>query len=297
MKEIPCTIMDEHRDGYLHWIAMIGRGYLPPTGNYLLHIDHHEDFVGGGYDWDMRNMPKTEEEALEFTDKCLGIADFIQPAIWQGIFDTCHLMMTLIPMEIRDEKKIMTYTGGSLLVKDHMPLLHGMAGRGDASDSGQKLFVLRRGGLNEIDELEGAEHIVLDVDLDYFCWDNSLKSVPEKRAEVTEEAYNEFIKDRNHPLRILPKKVIRAKKEDGRFYLVYEEPYERDRIPGEDQIKKRIDRLFAWLGRCRIVPDTIDICRSSRSGYLPAERAGFTEAEFLKRLKEAYPIRETGVCF
>lgn len=284
--------MDEHRDGYLHWTAMIEQGHLPAEGNYLLHIDHHDDFEGGGYNWDMRHMPGTVMEALVFTDQCLGIADFIQPAIWQGIFSTCHLMTNLIPMKIRDEEKIMTYSGGALLIKDYLPLLHGRAGHDDNPDPDLKYFVLRRGGLYGSDELEGAEHIMLDVDLDYFCWDNSLKSVPEKRIEVTEEAYNEFTENRNHPLRILPKKYITAKRIEGRCYLVYKESLERDSIPGEDLIKKRIDRLFAWLDRCRIVPDAVDICRSSFSGYLPSERAGFTEAEFIKRLKDAYPIRE-----
>ena len=43
-KTIPVTIMNEHRDAYWHWHWIIDQGIVPHDGNYLLHIDHHDDF-------------------------------------------------------------------------------------------------------------------------------------------------------------------------------------------------------------------------------------------------------------
>lgn len=47
------------------------------------------------------------------------------------------------------------------------------------------------------------------MDLDYFCWDDSLLSVPEKRVEITKEAYEGCLADRYHPLRLLPARTVK----------------------------------------------------------------------------------------
>ena len=63
---------------------MIEAGYIPAKGNYLLHVDHHDDLEAGAYVWDMTNMPKTAAEAFDFKEHCLGIADFITPRTLAG---------------------------------------------------------------------------------------------------------------------------------------------------------------------------------------------------------------------
>lgn len=286
---IPCSVMDEHRDAYYHWFVMADRGYIPRSGNYLLHIDHHDDMMGGGYDWDLMNMPRTTDEALEFTDKCLGIADFIVPAIWQGLFANLHIVKNLMPSPSSSRDMIMNFSPQSgLNPSPFIPFLHAQAIR--EGNPAMRFYTFTENGLSDCEVLEKAEHVVLDVDLDYFCWDNSLGSVPEKRLEITREAYEEYMSDRSHPFRIIPKRWFYAKEEDGRCYLVYKEAAEREPLPSEDLIEKRIDRLFRWLDKHGVVPDAIDVCRSATSGYLPAERAEFTEECFMRKLREAYPV-------
>lgn len=286
---IPCYLIDEHRDAFYIWNLMMEKGEIPENGSYLLHIDHHDDMECGGYEWDLNNMPADSKTALEFTDKCLGIADFIAPALWQGIFGTLHIVKNLIPSPVKSQEMIMCITGDSRLTpKPYYPFLHrSIKEQGSPS---ARFYTYRQNGLSEDPFLSSAEHVVLDIDLDFFCWDNSLKSAPLKKIEITRQAYEEYCSDRNHPFRILPKLLVKAREIDGRYYMVYEEHASRDTLPSEERISRRIDRLISWLEATGVVPDAIDVCRSSLSGYLPAERAEYTEQALMNKLGELYQI-------
>ena len=65
----------------------------------------------------------------------------------------------------------------------------------------------------------------------------------------------------------------------------------RDPLPSDWLISRRIDRLISCLDDQDVVPKAIDICRSSISGCLPAEKAEFVEESFMKRLGELYPLQ------
>lgn len=286
---IPYSIMNEHRDAFYHWHAMIDAGYIPPEGNYLLHIDHHDDMESGGYAADLTQMPRTAAEAFRFTDECLGIADFIIPAVFQRIFPVAHILKNLLPKKVTTRNLAVRLIGSHVLgVSEYVAAMHSPQWGNDPARNVR--FERRDGGLKEPQDLHGAESLVLDVDLDYFCWDNSLTSVPEARMEITPEAYREYQADRDHPFRILPKKMITAEEHDGRYYLIVREYFGRTPLPDEERILKRIDRFFVWLKETGVTPKAIDICRSSKSGYLPAERAEFVEAQFMERLKREFDV-------
>ncbi len=65
----------------------------------------------------------------------------------------------------------------------------------------------------------------------------------------------------------------------------------RDPLPSDGLILKRIDRLIGYLNDQGVLPKAIDVCRSSISGYLPAEKAAFVEENFMKRLGELYSLQ------
>ena len=117
---IPVTVMNEHRDAYWHWHWFIEQGAIPHDGNYLLHIDHHDDLEAGGYRGDLRVPPRGAAEAGRLTDDCLGIADFIIPAVWHGLFSTVHILKNLLPQPIKDEEEYVCFSslgGDSYIVK------------------------------------------------------------------------------------------------------------------------------------------------------------------------------------
>lgn len=293
--KIPVSVMHEHRDAYYHWMYMIDRGIIPAERNYLLHVDHHDDYDTRGYGRDLTAMPQTWQEALDFTDECLGIADFIVPALWQGIFSTFHNLKNLIPVKIKEQACFIKLMKGNPHVPetgDFIPALH--SSKRNDPGSGYKFFTYREGGLRDGDEITD-KNIVLDVDLDYFCWDDSLRSVSPKRMEITREAYEEYRLNRNHPFRLLPARVFTVTESDGKYYIEYREHLERDPLPIDKMIILRMNHLFDWFEKLRLRPRAIDICRSDISGYLPAEKAAFVEAEFRKRLEEHFDVEYIAV--
>ena len=286
---IPTVIIDEHNEAFHAWQLFIEQGAIEPTGNYLLHVDHHDDMECGGYDWDFHEPIASTESARSFIDKCLGIADFITPALWYQTFSTVHIMKNLLPKALSVERQFVRLDGDQvLLFGRYIPFIH--SPEKNNPDSRYRFFERIDGGLND-DDRYPSEGVVLDVDLDYFCWDNSLKSAPPKRMEITKAAYDEYMSDRNHPFRIVPRKFLTARELDGRYWLVYEEHTARNKLPTEERIVKRIDRLIKYLLDRQIKPKAIDICRSSYSGYLPKERAEFVEREFLSRLGRLFELK------
>jgi len=285
----PVFLMDEHNDAFYSWNLFCECGYIPKENNYLLHIDHHDDKESGAYDADLTHMPRTAAEALSFTDRCLGIADFIVPAIFQGLFSTLHTLKNVVPQSITDEQQcIKLISTNRLICLKYIPFIHAEAKKN--GDKNYKFFLYRTGGMKSAGELNNADSLVLDIDLDYFCWDDSLKSVPEKRIEITRQAYEEYCSDRNHPFRLFPRKLVFAKEDNGRYFLVYRENYRREPSVSNERIIKRIDCLLEWLDKTKVFPKAIDICRSSYSGYLPSDKAEFVEKNFLKRLGELYSL-------
>ena len=313
MNGIPIFLMDEHRDAYYLWHRMIDRGDIPAKGGYLLHVDHHDDLESAGYNWDLTQMPQNAREALAFTDQCLGIADFIIPAVWEGTFGTVHILKELVPVEITQTEESVSLMKGSRQILVHNAQQTGKESAGTGSgqtfgsapwlirrdrerDENQVKFVLRRGGLEPWDRYPESG-LVLDVDLDYFCWDDSLSSVPPQQIEITKQAYEEFRSDRNHPFRILASSGFAVKEEDGRHWLYLQQFYPPEPLPDDETVCRRMDRLLSYFARVGLKPCAIDICRSNRSGYLPAAKAQYVEETFIKKLGELYPIESINNAF
>ncbi len=283
---IPLYRIEEHHEAFYYWNLFIEKGYIRKSGNYLLHIDHHDDMEGGGYNWDFTRTDMSLEEARKLTYDGLGIADFIVPAIFQGIFSEVHIVKSLTHTPMVQEEQFVKQTGGCKLTRGKViPFLHA-SWRGRA-DSPYRFFTWREGCF---EPASMKKDIVLDMDLDYFCWDDSLKSVPPKRMEITEQAYQEFIQNPYHSFRILPKRLLHVEEETGRYYLVYEEHIPQKEPSDRERILKRMDRLLGWFTECRIEPKAIDICRSRYSGYLHSSVYPWLEEEWMQRLQKNMDI-------
>ena len=302
MQKIPTVFMEEHRDAYYHWHRLIDLGLISPSGNYLLHVDHHNDMECLGYDWDLTSMPRNAQEALAFTDRCLGIADFIVPAMWEGVFDTVHILKELVPTGIKNtavDLRLMQGSRGCIEVTDRSKAERDRDWHAGApwlaperKNAGEKTRAcqVRYGGLNDTDRFPAAG-VVLDVDLDYFCWDDSMSEGAPRRIEITEDAYRSFVKDRDHPLRILATRIVDVTRDEGKYWLYFSQTLPRDPAPDDEMILRRIRRLCRYLQYTGVRPATIDVCRSVRSGYLPAARAAFVEENFIKAMEDCFPLR------
>lgn len=282
--KIPYAIFEEHHEAFYHWGIAMEKGWIAPTGNVLFHLDHHDDMECGAYRWDFRVPFTSLKERHEFTYHALGIADFIVPALYEQTFTRLYMMKSLLPKQFQEEQRLVKLAGANhLSVLRYIPFLHGEYKRNN--DPNYNFFSYHEGSLTDTPHLD---NVVLDIDLDYFCWDDSLRTVEPKRLELTKQAFEEYQSDPYHPFRILPRKLLTAVEDNGHYYLEYSEPLEAAATANEDRIQKRIDRFFQWLSQQSWQPRFITICRSAHSGYLPRSRAAFVEERFLRGLNQLW---------
>lgn len=288
MKKIGLFTMEEHHEAFYYWGLAVDRGLIAPRGNVLFHVDHHDDMVCGGYFHDFTKPFSDLDERKEFTYSVLGIADFIMPALYQGLFTEMFNMKGLVKQPFTTEERMINLRGKSVLRPgNYIPFLHSDKRKNGADGYG--FYTYHEGALSDTEPLE---NVVLDIDLDYFCWDDSLSGVPPKRIEITKEAYEDFCSDPYHPFRILPRAMVRVEEVAGQYYLRYMEGPTEESLPDETIITSRVENFINWLSRQPWTPAIITICRSVHSGYLPLERAALVEEEVLAGLRSLWDIYE-----
>lgn len=286
---IPLYIIEEHHEAFYIWNRAAAAGFLPPFGNTLLHVDHHPDFECGAYNADWNALFSSLDEMRAFTYESLGVADFICPAIYQGIFNEVVFLRDYRGGFSKPEEKLLTLDDtGCLNIENVSALTRNALTR---TDCDYRLFAYSQGGLGAF---YTPQPLALDIDLDYFCWDDSLSCVPDKKLEITGQAYLDVVNNPYHPFRLFPKALLRAVEEDGRFYLSYVGLPEPRPLPDKDLIRKRVDLFARWLGREKIAPCMISICRSHYSGYTPLPVWAEVENHLLRRLTEVFDYDTQG---
>lgn len=287
---ISVYIMEEHKEAYYYWHLMREKKEIKATGNYLLHIDHHDDATAGRYNFDLQLVP-TLEEAKRRAYEDLGVGDFIAPAIYEGLFDHFYYLSNFDDKISEIAAYVKKEPEDTLTIR-YMHELLKLFGTGKALGNASRYQYIV-GGMGKL--VKAAEQpLVLDVDLDYFAWDNSLSSAGNYRIEITKAQYEAIIEDTYHPLRIQGKPQYIYIEENGHYYLESFKGHGRE-TPSKEKILERMDNLFAWLKEADIKPAAIDICRSRLSGYLPRTLFPWIEEEFLARLGKAYAIDCYGV--
>ena len=283
---IPAYCMEEHHEAFYYWHLAVDQGYLEKENNTLFHIDHHDDLECGGYFHDFTRRIESLKDCREFTYNELGIADFIVPAIYEGLFSVMYNMKKVTPALFIKKEKLIRRTGSCCLtIGDYLPFVHGKFRQ--EKDEAYRFFTYYEGSLTETQK---PENVALDIDLDYFCWDDSLQKAGPKRLEITKEAYDAFRENPYHPLRILPRKLLQVQEQEGSFYICYTEPPTVQKEADEERIRKRVARFSDWLKTQEWKPRLVTICRSVHSGYLPPDKAEFVETLVREALENIYEL-------
>ena len=280
---IPLYIIEEHHEVFYIWNKAADDGFLPLFGNTLLHVDHHPDFECEAYGVEFDVLFSSLDEMREFTYTCLGIADFICPAIYQGIFNEVVILQNYSPLLSKPEDKLLKLAGDGCLTAENPTIFSRSAL--SKPEANHRFFTVRQGGLGDFST---PQTLAMDIDLDYFCWDDSLSSVADKQLEITERSYRELTQNPYHPFRLLPKAWLRPVQEDGRFYLRYMGLPNPQPFAGKERVKKRMDLFRDWLVRNELTPCMISICRSRYSGYTPSPVWEEIEKNLLESLAEVY---------
>ena len=281
----PLYIIEEHHEAFYIWNKAALAGHLPPFGNTLLHIDRHTDFECGAYAADFGTLFSSLEAISDFTYNYLGIADFICPAIYQGLFNEVVIVKDYSIILPAPQQRLVRIDGNGCLEVDNLTVFSRAALSKPEAEF--RLFTYREGGLGNFST---PQEIALDIDIDYFCWDDSLSTVQDKRLEITETAYRELTGNPYHPFRLLPKAWLRPEEDGGRFYLSYIGLPSPGPLPEWEQVQKRINAFKRWLERNKVNPCMISVCRSRYSGYTPATMWADVENELLVRLGEVYEL-------
>ena len=291
--KIHLFIMEEHHEAFFIWNYGYFHGLINPRGNTLLHVDAHDDMCAGGLPLYLNGLEENLSEISDFTYRNLGIANFIVPAVYQGIFNRVYWM-----------KSHNSYKGK---VKNMYVSSYNSEGRFFKKGEVNDLFNIKLQQLNSrwgkhqfftyqemgVDGNFRSSHpLVLDIDLDYFCCDNSLSSV-EKKIEITKDAYQQFCSNRYHWFKTMSASVFSVEEKSGHYYLYCQELQETPevQIVPQEMIEKRINRFVEFLKQNEVYPQMIDICRSRYSGYTPAEQWEFIEKRLIDALSSLFDLQ------
>ncbi|MEM1483412.1 UPF0489 family protein [Oscillospiraceae bacterium PP1C4] len=281
----PCYIIEEHHEAYPVWMAAGEQGLICLRDNCLLHIDHHADMECGAYGCDFSDP----NNASFLVREVLGIADFIVPAVYQEVFcEVALVLSTLATPLVWQDSMILRSDTNFLSVMDYIPFIHAPYKKGEKTDARYRYFRKAIGGIGAF---SCQAPVVLDIDYDYFAWDDSLSTAPEKLIEITKEAYCQYTSNPHHPFRILPRRLLDGVERDGRYYLRYAERLKPEPLPSADTITKRISSVIEWLEKYDVQPQLITLCRSRFSGYTPAICWEKIEIELLDGLSKLYELQ------
>lgn len=300
---IPLVIMEEHKEAYYFWHWFLEKGFISEKGNILLHVDHHPDDIAGLFAFDPDILPQPLSYSRYLSYELLGIANFIVPAVYEGLFTTWAAVL-----DYGDKVEYCKGYVGHRKVTAMDSSVHHVLDMGEAGLKERAHFAESKAGhlesnLREYDRYIGGlgyytdwscAKVVLDIDLDYFCWDDRLTSAAPERVEITFDAWKELLDNTYNPFRIMP--VVRTELEarDGKYYLKFAKDMEfmaAKTKTDKTEVEKRLDAFFAWLKSQKMKPAVIDICRSRLSSYLDTDHFPWIEEEVLKRLGELYSFK------
>lgn len=284
---IKTFLIEEHHEAFFVWQYAIQKGLLSKKGNLLYHVDEHSDLSTPRFNTSIHDLNNNLQALKKFTYQELGIANFIMPAIYLGVFNKV--------VWFKQNHRSLSKNAFNMFIKsygdDGMRLISGKTTDNILSSQEKKvLFVYEKKILSE---MIFDKNIVLDIDLDYFSCSGDPNLLNEIHIEITHEEYISFQSDPYHRINFTGIGRIEAIQENGKYYYLinyYKNVYPNNLRVEADEIIKRIDLFGEQLKSKEIVPKIIDICRSRKSGYTPKDQWEFIEYKLLEKLRNLYDI-------
>ncbi len=290
MSAIPLFIMEEHHEAFFLWNYAALKELIPASKNILLHVDEHSDFGVPNLSHSLNSLNGNLEKLYDFTYTELGIADFIIPVVYQGIFNELYWLRQTHNAEQTESKNqvfSLNAEGKFLFVTDQIK-------KAGLFNPDRK--TLKNKLITTADSFDNQEKtVVLDIDLDYFSCDNQAGEV--LKIEVSKEVYESFLNNPYDRIRIKLGGTAKMEEKNGKYYFSMQRPImesvlEKDLAlkVSQSEIIERIDQFGEFLTVNKIQPKIIDIARSRLSGYTPDDQWQFIESNLIKKLENIYSL-------
>ena len=294
MTRTPLVLVEEHHEAFYVWQHAIRRGWLNSADNTLLHVDEHSDMS-------LPHLRRTldsihdDASAAEFTCNELDIGNFIWPAVYQGIFNR------VLWLRHQHARGAGGWRQMSICArcKPATRFVTGSSLGGTPYAAATDIRTMEYAPIGLDDTVRTDQPVVLDIDLDYFCW-NEYPDYGDRRVEITRAAYEDFVNDRYHFLRIAPGSKVSAAEREGRYYLCFNDDHAEagpapESAAVRESIVERIHAFVEFLRRCEIRPALAVVCRSLHSGYTPRPYASFIERNLLGALAHLSDFETVGI--
>jgi hypothetical protein len=279
---IPLVIIEEHHEAFCIWHNAVWRDWIPAAGNMLLHVDTHSDLRVPTLGRPIPAFLDPADVAL-FTYEELGIGTFIWPAVVEGLLTKMLWLQPAPAAAHSDAGQAWITTSPEVELHVHW----GKAGHQARRRPDRGYLEVTSPAAHDAVLLDAP--FILDIDLDYFACHRHAHGRFE--VEVTQAAYEEFVSNPYHFLRLSCWDKVAARSEGGRRFL----RFGGHRAPAASDVDtaavhERGERMFAMLAAQRERPLLITLCRSIHSGYTPRELAADIETMLLERLSSMYDI-------
>lgn len=285
---VPLVCMEEHHEAFWIWRRAAALGWLPGAGNRLLHVDEHADLRLPALTTSLHALEADADALHRFTYEELGIADFIVPSLYLGLFDRIDWLRRAHHSAVRAKRLYVVSVEGD---GRRLRLMDNGFQAGLLDPAGRKRVEYRPIGLATPSDPSAStpKPWVLDIDLDYFHSDDPAAETLE--IQITEAEYRAYRDDRYHRVRLSGGRA-RAFRRGGHYYYAFADQPDRASPPfRRATIIGRIEAFGDWLKGQAVQPRLVTLCRSSISGYMPAEQVDWVERRLLATLELLYPLR------
>ncbi|SKC83330.1 peptide arginase, FlmR/OhkR family [Ohtaekwangia koreensis] len=289
-KTIPLFTVEEHHEAFFVWKHALLHKLIRGRDHALLHVDEHSDMGAPTLNNSIHLLNGNLKRVQQFTHQELTIANFIIPAIYEGLFKKVYWVKQRHNKTNSRAMHLYVRSSngeGKKLVTGKMSVLEEHGKDPEALGDGAVIFKFYK---QHVEQLTTIKDVMLDIDLDYFsCIQNPLKR--ELRIEITREEYTAFLNTPYHRLRFFDFGRVEARKIGQRYYYYlnsFKEQYDSPLKVSEALIQSRVDDFIQALAVNKIKPLLVTVCRSRYSGYTPVDQWNFIEQSLLRGLHSLY---------